>query len=338
MTPLNRSELLKAIQDHSVRGAYLFEGEEEHFKAEALTALRKAILPEGMEDLNETIMENPDTDAVIAAAETLPFLTDQRLIILRDHPALSGRSEADEKLLSYLPQLPSSAVLVFYCTGKPDGRKKLYTTLKKVGTIVTFSPIKGAELTTWVTKTFKEAGKECDSRTADFLIFTCGQDTNQLSREIAKIAAYHPEEPRVSPDDVKALATPSTECTVFEMVDAVVTGQNTKAITLMRNQLRNGSDRVFMISMLLRQYKILQHIKIMQYEKKPVAYISKNLGVPPFAVDQYMRQASGYNGGQIKKAVSLCLDMEYAVKSGRINQEGSLEALLLQLHTLKTAE
>lgn len=335
---MNRNEFLAQVQEKSLRGAYLFEGEEEHFKAEALSLARRAILPEGMEDLNETVMENPDTDALIAASETLPFLADQRLIIVRDHPALSGRGEGDDKLLSYLTNVPSSTVLIFYCNGKPDGRKKLYTTLKKYGTIVTFSPLKGAELTTWVTRTFKEAGKECNARTADYLIFTCGQDANRLSGEIAKIAAYRPEDPEVSPDDVKALATPSTECTVFEMVDAVVSGQSAKAMTLMRNQLRAGADRVFMLAMLLRQYKILQHIKVMQYEKQSREFITKNLGVPPFAVDQYTRQASLYNGSQIKKAVQYCLDMEFAVKSGRINQEGSLETVMLQLLTLKSRD
>lgn len=335
---MNRNEFLQALKAGTVSGAVLFEGEEEHFKQTALQALRQAILPEGLESLNEAVMEAPETDAVIAAAETIPFMADHRLIIVRDHPALTGRSEADEKLLDYLSHVPETAVLLFYCTGKPDGRKKLYTAIKKNGKIVTFDRLKNQELTSWVTASFHELGKECDDRTADFLIFTCGTDSNLLNGEIAKIASYRTDDPRVSPDDIRQLATPSTECTVFSMVDAVVAGQSARALMLMRNLLRSGEDRIFLLAMLLRQYKMLQHVKIMQFEKQSRDYIVKHLGVPPFAADQYIRQASAYTGGQVKQAVRWCLDMEYSVKSGRINQEGSLETVMLRLLTMKNTE
>ena len=102
----------------------LFEGEEEQLKQEALALLRRTLLPAGMEALNETVLENPETDRLIADAETQPFMADRRLVTVRDYPALTGRAEADEKLLSWLPSVPDTAILLFYCTGKPDGRKK----------------------------------------------------------------------------------------------------------------------------------------------------------------------------------------------------------------------
>ena len=76
----------------------------------------------------------------------------------------------------------------------------------------------------------------------------------------------------------------------------------------------------------------------MQYEKRGSDFIRSALGVPPFAVDQYIRQASGYTGGQVKNAVHLCLDMEYGVKSGRIPQEGSVETVILKLLNLRLRE
>ena len=234
-----------------------------------------------------------------------------------------------------MPAVPSSTVLVFYCTKKPDGRKKIYTAIKKLNGIVSFAPLKDRELTTFVTDAFHELGKECDERTADYLIFTCGSDTNMLLGEISKIASYAGDAPAIRPDDVRSLATPSTECTIFQMVDAVVTRQQSRAFLLMRNQLLAGTDRLYMLSMLLRQFRLLQHIKIMQYEKRSAADIRSALGVPPFAVDQYVRQAAGWSNGQVKKAVNLCFDAEYGVKSGRLNQEGALEAVMLKLLSLR---
>ncbi len=325
-----------ALSKGTLPSVLLFEGEEEQLKQEALAALRRAVLPAGLEAVNETVLEDPDTDLLIADAETQPFMSDRRLIVVRDLPALSGRAEADEKLVAWLPSVPETAVLLFYCTGKPDGRKKLYNAVKKLGGIVTFAPLRGAELVHFVTESFRAAGKECDARTAEYLIFTVGDDAGLLRTEIEKIASYAGDRPSVIPSDVSALATPSVECTVFQMVDAVVTGQKSRALTLLRNQLLTGTDRLALLAMLLRQYRLLQHIKIMQYEKCGNDFIRSALGVPPFAVEQYLRQASGYTGGQVKKAVAICFDMECAVKSGLMPQEGSVESVVIKLLALRS--
>ena len=332
---MDRKEFTQLIKAGAVSGAYLFEGVEENIKAATLQALRKAILPEGMEELGESLMDAPDTSAIIAACETLPFLADKRLVIVREHPALTGRSDADEKLLSYIPNVPESAVLVFLCRGKADARKKLYTAIKKAGGIVSFAPLTDAELNAWVVKAFAGLGKSVSPQTASVLTFTVGSDTALLRREIDKLAALAGDRDSVTEEDVHAVATRSIECTVFEMVDAVVAGQQGKAFGLLRDMLTAGSDRLGILAMLLRQFRLMQHIKIMQYEKLSPADIKTRLGIAPFAAERCIRQAAGYTGGQVKKAVQICLNAEYKVKSGGWNQEGALEAAMLEIFHLK---
>jgi DNA polymerase III, delta subunit len=158
---MDQKEFSRALSENRLPSVLLFEGEEERLKSQALSDLRKALLPEGMEQLNESVLEDPSADRLIADAETQPFMADHRLIIIRDYPALTGRGEADDRVVSYLSAVPSASVLLFYCTGKPDGRKKIYTTVKKMGGVVTFSPLRGIELTRYVTSLFRSYGKEC---------------------------------------------------------------------------------------------------------------------------------------------------------------------------------
>ena len=89
-------------------------------------------------------------------------------------------------------------------------------------------------------------------------------------------------------------------------------------------------------AMLLRQFRLMQHIKIMQFEKLSTQDIKQRLGIAPFAAERCMRQASGYSGGQVKRAVRICLDAEYRVKSGQWNQEGALEKAMLEIFALRT--
>ena len=332
---MDRKDFAKLLSSSAVHGAYLFEGVEENIKAATLAALRKAILPEGLEELNETLLDAPATDAIIAACETLPFLADKRLVIVREHPALTGRAEADDRLISYIPQAPESCVLVFIARGKADARKKLYSAVKKAGGVVSFAPLSDAELGGWIVKTFAALGKSVSPQTASLLAFTVGNDTALLRREMEKLAALAGDRDTVTEEDVHAVATRSVECTVFQMVDAVVAGQTAQAFQLLRDMLVTGSDRLGILAMLLRQYRLMQHIKIMQYEKLPPAEIKQRLGIAPFAAERCMRQAAGYTGGQVKRAVRICLDTEYKVKSGQLNQEGALEAAMLEIFALR---
>ena len=332
---MDRKEFLQAVKANSVHGAYLFEGVEESIKAAALAALRGQILPEGLEELNENLMDNPPTDALIAAAETLPFLADKRLVVVREHPALSGKAEAEERLTDYLAHVPDSCVMVFLCRGKADARKKLYRAIQKHGAVVTFSPLSDAELNAWIIKSFHALGKRCAPQTASLLAFTVGNDTALLRAEMEKISALCGEREDVADEDVRAVATRSIECTVFDMVDAVVAGQEGRAFSLLKDMLLSGSDRIGILAMLLRQYRLLQHVKIMQFEKKPAQEIKQRLGIAPFAAERCIRQAAAYSGREIKQAVDICLDTEYRIKSGRLNQEGALEAAMLAIFNLR---
>ena len=76
---MNRNEFMQALKAGKVSGAYLFEGVEENIKSVTLAALRKAVLADGLAELNESIMENPSAGEIIAACETLPFASDKRL-------------------------------------------------------------------------------------------------------------------------------------------------------------------------------------------------------------------------------------------------------------------
>ncbi len=332
---MNYKDFMQSLKQGMVYGAYMFEGVEENIKSSTLKAVRKALLPEGLEELNESVLDDPATDTIIAASETLPFMADRRLVLVRDLAALSGRSETDDRLCDYIAHVPTSTALIFFVRGKADGRKKLYNAIRKSGHVVSFERLADDELNRWIVQAFAELQKQCSPATASLLAFTVGNDTGLLRTEIEKLASHAGDSPQVTDEDVRALATRSTECTVFEMVDAVVAGEQGKAFRLMQDMLIMGQERLGILAMLLRQFRLLQHVKIMQYEKKSAQEIQQNLGVPRFAADRYVRQARGYTGGQVRRAVDICLQTEFAVKSGKLNQDGALESAMLKLFALK---
>ena len=104
--------LKKNWKNHEFSRCYLFFGEETYLIREYEAALRKAILPDGAEMMNEDSFEEKRATAaaIMDAAETLPFLNDKRLVIVRNSAFFQkgGRKEEGEKLKAFLSNLPET--------------------------------------------------------------------------------------------------------------------------------------------------------------------------------------------------------------------------------------
>ena len=81
---MNYKEYFNALRAGQLPGVLLFDGEEEYTKDSALAQLRAKVLPEGLEEMNETPLgANATANEIVDACEMLPFLATKRLIIVR---------------------------------------------------------------------------------------------------------------------------------------------------------------------------------------------------------------------------------------------------------------
>ena len=87
---MTHTEFFAQVKKGEIARAYLFEGEEEYVKERALETLRQKLLPEGLEALNETTLQNPAAGQLIECAETVSR-TDQQMLDIRRQIEESGR-------------------------------------------------------------------------------------------------------------------------------------------------------------------------------------------------------------------------------------------------------
>ena len=288
---MKHSEFFAALKKGEIGRCYLFEGEEEFTKHSALQAIRKMVAGGDFAEMNDTRLSNPPPDELIAAAETLPFLSDRRFIEVRDCALLmSGKSkEYDEdtavrRLDEYMGQLPDSVCIVFYMRGKADGRKKIYQILKKKALIVSFDPLDDRELAQWIGKTLGKAGKKISMAACQRLWFSAGRDLTLLDNEIGKLIAYAGEKEEITEADIQAICIQSTEYKVYDMADTLLSGQGKKAMGMLNALLRDGEERLMLLSLLGRQCRQLRYAKAMASQGAQQGEIAGKIGVPPFAV------------------------------------------------------
>ena len=332
------TQFFSEIRQNKIAPCYVFEGEEEYIKQQALIALEKVLVPETFKDLNKNILQNPNIAELIDTVETLPFMAEKRLVIVNECTSLSSAKAKDDDFvadfLAYLPTLSPSTCLVFVVRGKADGRKKLYSALKKKQAIVDFSPMNDQECVDWVQKILNNQNINITHAVAQKLVFTVGHDASLLKQELSKLESYLQDRNTVLEEDVNNICTKSSEYTVFQMVDAQVAGQLSVALELLGTMLHNGENSIAILAMLLRQYRILYHMSCLVKEGVANAQLASLLGIPPFTIARTKQQTSRYSTEKLKQAYFYLLQLEYELKTGITSQDGCAETSLLVLSNI----
>ena len=341
---MNHTEFFAALKQGNIGGCYLFEGEEEYTKRSALKALREKVAGGDFAAMNDTRLIDPAPDALIAAAETLPFMSERRFIEVRDSAMLTPGKAKDydedsavKELAAYLGNLPDTAVIVFFVRGKADGRKKLYQALKKKATIVAFEPLEDRELSRWIAATLKKQGKKISTAACQRLWFSAGRDLTLLANELGKLAAYAGEREEVTEADVQAVCVQSTEYKVYDMADTLLSGQGAKAMKMLEALLRDGEERLMLLSLLGRQCRQLCYAKAMAAAGSQIGEIAGKMKLSGYVIQKLLDSARSYTQNQLNEMARLCLDTEYLVKSGQLMEVGSLEKVMLQILSMREA-
>ena len=242
-----------------------------------------------------------------------------------------------KRLTEYLDRLPATTVIVFYVRGKADGRKKLYAALKKKAAIVSFDAPDDRELTQWIAKQCARGGKKIDQATCQALWFSAGRDLTLLNNEIDKLIAYAGERETVEKGDIQAVSVKTTEYKVFDLSGALLGGDGKRALTMLAALLRDGENRLMLLSLLSRQIRQLSYAKSMLDARAPRDAIAAAIGVPPFALERTLALSRRYSQDELTRMESWCVDSEFGVKSGALPEVGSLESVMLRILSLKEA-
>ena len=319
-----------------VQNVYLFYGPEAYIRKSALAALEKKVLMPGLESMNRTVMSAPSAQAIIENCETLPMMSDYRLIIVQDCALLTAGKAKDETqdsdmLAAYLPRVPETTCLVFDLGGTIDKRKKLSKALLAMPGAVSFDALDDTQLARWIGQQLRPLGKKMDRSACDALAFTSGRDLTMLHGELLKLAAYVGERDVITPEDIDQIATHTAECTVFAMVDALSAGKAKEAFELLGVLLSSGEQRIGILAMITRHYRQMMHLCAMQQERQQQGQMAKTLGVPPFALTRLSRQVGKRSYETLRRSVELCVQVDYDIKRGAMREDAALDRLMLTL-------
>lgn len=314
------------IDNKTFGRVYLLYGPESYLRLHYTKRLCDAIVPE-TDTMNRLNLDGDKVreSEVIDFAETLPFFADHRLIRIKDSGLLKSGAEL---LPDYMKNIPDHAVIVFSET-EVDKRSRLFKAIKNAGYISEFAEQKEAALMKWGAGLLGKSGLRISANNMRYLLSRTGPDMSHLSLEIDKLVNYCHGRTVVERDDIEAVTGTQIESHIFDMIEAVTTGNQKKALDLYADLLALKEPPMRILYLIGRQYNQLLIIKELLAEGNSPPLIAQKSGIHPYAVQKLSGITRKFSRNDLQKSVNACVAMEEAVKTGQIGDRLSVELILL---------
>jgi DNA polymerase-3 subunit delta len=326
---------------------YLLHGKDEYSRSLFLAKMKAKLGDSTTVDLNTTVLEGQKValDELIHACDTVPFLAERRLVIINDlaarfEPRRGGEkeeSEAEKALLQdlgeYLSRLPDSARLVFLERKKIGRGNPIYKYAVDIedGYVKEFTPPRGGALNRWIANLVREKGGSIEPGAINLLAAFIGSDLRLLDQEIEKLLTHTGEERPIKEQDVQLLVSYVQEASIFDMVDALGKRDTREAMKLLHRLLDDGQPPLYLLHMIVRQFRILLRIKELLGKGTLAADIRALLGLHPFVVEKMMKQAPNFSIAQLEDIYHRLLEIDEAVKTGGMEPQLALDVFVTEL-------
>ncbi|HAN21364.1 MAG: hypothetical protein A2Y15_07015 [Clostridiales bacterium GWF2_36_10] len=158
--------------------------------------------------------------------------------------------------------------------GKGKGIRIFIDAIKKDGLTINFPNEIGEKLENWILKHFSARKTECDRSAIQTLISLCGNDMYTLHSEIEKLICSPAQRP-ISQAAVLQYCCPNESYKVYELSDALNSGDMKKVKQIYDNLIENKTDPSLLLGYLSKCYSDMLIIKAAVEEGKSHSKIAQ---------------------------------------------------------------
>lgn len=319
--------ILEDIRNNSYRQVYLLYGTETYLRSQYRDKLTSALIGTGDEmNVSRFSGKGFDDAALIDLAETLPFLSERRVIVVENSGCFKAKSE---RLADYISEVPSYTHIIF-SEDEVDKRGRLYKAVAKNGRAVAFDTQDAQTLTKWVLYRLKSDGKQIRRPDLELFFQRTGSDMGNIANELEKLIGYTGGRTEITGADIEAVVTPRLENHIFDMIRAVTAKNQERALALYRDLLALKEPPLRILALLAREFNMLLQVKSLADSGYDVRRTAEKTGLRDFAVRKYLPLAGRYRFATIQGAMADCVQAETDIKTGKIADGMSVELLLIK--------
>lgn len=329
---MEATEFLESLQTAAPAPVYLFcpgkapRAREATFDTllaeQGIEGLVKRFVDESMRDLTYAVFYADETNpaSVVNEAETLPFLADRRVIVVRNADRY-GTESAAGPLLTYLGN-PADTTILILLANKVDKRSKMFKACQKAGTVVECGELGFPGAQQWARQELRQQGKQADQAALALMIERAGTQLSAIRNAIELTCGFVGDANRITEDDVVAASADVAEEEVWTLTDAIATSNPGAALRSLRRLIdlgKHDDELMGTINWLL---------------KSAYAVAAPSNGPPkisPFVARKVAPLAEKLGFEKTKAAFALCTDTHFLLRSTGVDSTIAMELLVVKL-------
>lgn len=341
----------------------LFHGPDDFSAREELAKLRAS----DEFGLNQDVFSGADADleGIRRTGETMPFLSDKRLVIVDGLPKRRRGAQADgetkgedaapgsakpagkgkkakgssngsdpkafaQGLADCAAALPETTTLVVLTDEALEAGNPLVKAAERHGRARLFAPPKGAQLEDWIARRAAGHGAKMARDAAHLLAQEVGDDLRLLAHEVDKLTTYAGQGGTVGAAEVRLLTPSSRQARVFDLTDALARRDRPKALALLHELLQAGESPLGIVALTAYQTRQLMQVKTLADRGLRAGQIAQTAGMAPFIVEKSLGVVRGFTMPQLEAAHRHLLAVDTALKNSRMTPELALDLLVVE--------
>lgn len=328
---------LAELKSGSFHQAYAFYGKERYLLEFYRRELRGKLVSGPAEDFNyhRFTEENYSLEAFSDAINAIPMMSEYSLVELVDVDVFS-QSTADCKVLAEIfENLPDYCVLLLvYEDAAWKGEKltqKRWAGLNEKLLQVEFSTQTEQALVPWIKKHLKTGNKTISNDLCRYLIAQTGGAMTTLNAELEKLVCYSEQE-EITRADIDAVVIPVLEAAIYQLTDDILKKDFGGALQRLQALLRQEYEPTAINGSIGTQLQQLYAAKLLQEHGGSAFDLTKIYPrVKSWQARRVYAQAGSFHKTLLKRAMLICAETDYAIKTSGGDKEELAQMMILRL-------
>lgn len=281
-------------------------------------------------------METTSLSTVLSDAITVPFLEELKIIILKNPKFLTknATSTKDEikAMLKYLKNPCDSTLLIIDATNTVINQSnEIYKMLKNVARIIDYPDPEEIELKGWIVRSFDANGIDIKDDALTLLLEYIGDDQARLSQEIDKLSSYVGKGGTIRKEDIKLLVPKNINNEIYLLIKAIINHDLALTNQIYDNLITHTKDSLTIFSLISNKFKeLLSTYRLLKYGYSQ-SDIAKFYNVSTGKAYYIVQEARAFKLSDLEFYIDKLAELDYQIKSGKLDKTIGLELLLLKL-------
>lgn len=272
------------------------------------------------------LLENT-IDIALEDLDTYSFLSEKKIIFIKNIEVLDIDDKNTKHLLSYLENPDSDKLLIMSSTNL-DSRKKITKELKKNSNYI--------KLESDPNKIIKDELKDykLEVGVVEILLDYTNNNLDAIKNECDKLKEYKFQEKSICKDDIKNICYKRIgEATqmIFDLVRHICSKNKKESLMIYRSLNDYNIDDLSIMGLLESQLRLLEQVSILMDQHKRKQEIATILNIHPYRIEKTMELLRYVSKKEVDDLIIVLGDIDYKTKSGIYEMKKSLEILLLNL-------